>query len=63
MTQRVRCNLLWVSDALCEYCTYLENVKGFKLDIFAFLLQHGHHQFKIFFITDVFSHDSEVMPV
>ena len=38
-------------------------MEGFKLDISTLLSQHVHHHLEIVWITDVSSHDGEIMPV
>lgn len=42
---------------------YLEDVEGFKLDVPAVVSQQVHHQLQVLWFTDVFGHDSKIVPV
>ena len=42
---------------------YLKDVKGFKLDVGAFIPKEVHRQFEVLWLADVLGHDGKVVPV
>lgn len=42
---------------------YLEDMKGFKLDVGAFVPQQVHHELQVLRLADVLGHDGEVVAV
>lgn len=52
-----------MSTLFLQGAVYLKDVKGFKLDVGAFIPEEVHRQFEVLWLADVLGHDGKVVPV